>query len=111
MVILCDTCLIETGHGPQMAGPHGMLFHAGVRSEKGDLVYSCEQGCGRHYEQHHGYFNLSDEQGVINKRSVPICQCHEVSVMYISATLADRSVRYRCPRCERDTILPMPTCI
>ena len=108
MVILCDTCLIEKGHGSQMAEPHSMLFRYGVRSEKG-VVHSCEQGCGRHYEQHHGYFNLSDEQGVINTRCVPICQCHEVSVMYIAATLADRSVRYRCPCCERDTILPMPT--
>ncbi len=109
MVILCDTCLIEKGYGRQMAGPHSMLFHSGVRSEKGDVVYSCEEGCGRHYEQHHGYFGLSDEQGIIKQRGVPICQCHEVNVMYIAATLTDRSVRYRCPHCERETILPMPT--
>jgi hypothetical protein len=24
-------------------------------------------------------------------------------------TLGDRSIRYRCPRCERDMISPMPT--
>ena len=30
MVILCDTCLIEKGHGQQMAGPHSMLFHSGA---------------------------------------------------------------------------------
>jgi hypothetical protein len=108
MVVLCDTCLFENSHGSQMAGPHSMLFHYGVRSEKGDVVYSCWQVCGRHYEQHHGYFNLSDEQGIINQRSGPICQCDEVSVMYIAAILAHRSVRYRCPRCEGETISPMP---
>jgi hypothetical protein len=109
MVILCDTCLIEKGHGPPMTGPHSMLLHSGMRSEKGDVVYSCDQGCERHYEQHHGYFNLSDEQGIINLRSVPLCQCHELIVMYIAEILAEGTVRYRCPHCGRDAVALMPT--
>jgi len=110
MTIVCDTCLTESGHVVQMAGPHSLLLHSGERFEKGDIVYSCEQqGCGRHYEQHHGYFNLLDDHQIVNQRSLRSCQCHEVSAMYISATLADRTVRYRCPCCERETSSSTPT--
>jgi hypothetical protein len=109
MIILCDTCLIEKGHGPPMAGPHSMLFYSRATREKGDVVYSCGQDCGRHYEEHYGYFNLSEEQRIINQRSVPFCQCHELYVMYMAETLDEGTVRYRCPRCDRDAVGSVPT--
>ncbi len=109
--MICDTCLIETGEERQMAGPHTMLFYCGERSEKGDVVYTCDPGCGRHYEQHHGYFFLSDRQRIVaeTQRSVPFCQCYENSVMYISEILEDRNIRYRCPRCGRESVAAMPS--
>jgi hypothetical protein len=72
------------------------------------VVYSCEQGCGRHYEQHHGYYNLTDQQEVVNPRCYVICQCHEVTAMYIAEILDEATVRFRCPCCDRDTIASMP---
>lgn len=98
MIILCDTSVINEGMGLQMAGPHSMPLHFGVKSQKGAISpIRVSKVTGRHHEQHHDYFNLSDEQGIPNQRCVPRCQCHEVSVMYIAATLADRGVRYPCP--------------
>lgn len=108
MEILCDTCLIHKGERNKMSGPRALRFRSGARFEKGDFVYSCESASDRYYEQHHGYFNVSDTGDLTAKdRSSPLCQCREVSLMYIAHLRNDGMICYRCPCCSAEAIQPI----
>ena len=109
MEILCDTCLFHKGEQNKMSGPRAMRWRFGARFEKGDIVYYCDTGCNRYYEPRHGYFSLSDQGDIsAEPQANPICQCHEVNLMYIADAGADATVRYVCPSCSAEAIKRIP---
>ena len=91
-----------------MSGPRALRFRSSARFEKGDFVYYCDTGCKRYYEPRHGYFSLSDQDDIsAEPQAHPICQCHEVNLMYIAEIGDNTTVRYMCPSCSAEAIKPI----
>jgi len=55
----------------------------------------------------HVYWSVG--RGLVDARSQGKTILRLKVVLEEGGWMADRSVRYRCPRCERETISPMPT--